>query len=323
MGRVARTVVIGTRASQLALWQSNHVKDLLAHQFPTFEIVLRHITTKGDRTQASGQPLPAIGGKGLFTAELEEALLAREIDLAVHSLKDLPTEMAEAFVLGAICRRASPWDVLVSRSGARFLALPAGARIGTSSLRRDSQLRRIRADLNYVPIRGNVDTRIAKVKDAAGTFDATVLAEAGIERLGLEHEVAERFAADTMLPAPGQGALAVQCRADDAEIRSVLARLDHRETRAAASAERSFLARLEAGCNTPVGALAAVKETDVRVLRLQGRVLSPDGRECVDVEISGDLEDAENLGRKLAEDALGRGAGDILRRTRECGECRE
>jgi hydroxymethylbilane synthase len=307
-------IVIGTRKSPLALWQTEHVKALMEAAHPGLALEIRHIVTSGDKSQAAGIPLPQIGGKGLFTAELEEALLKEEIDLAVHSLKDLPTAGEPAFGLGAILQRAPVWDALICRAsaymeGAYMVAaslesLPRGATIGSSSSRRSAQLLRLRPDLRIQPIRGNVDTRIAKLKDATLGYDAIVLAEAGLTRLGRHGEISQRLGPEIMLPAPGQGALAVQCRTKDSRILQLLQALEHAPTRAEVTAERSFLAGLGGGCNTPVGALA--KAANGR-LTLQARCLSPDGRECIEISGEAAQGDAEELGRAKAREALDRG----------------
>lgn len=297
-------VTLGTRASALARAQTELVVDLLRAAWPELECTTTTIATAGDRTQESGEPLPEIGGKGLFTAELERALRDGEIDLAVHSLKDLPTEDAPDVVVGAVTAREDVRDCLVARDARSLAELPAGARVGTSSLRRAAQLRALRGDLDVRSIRGNVDSRVRKVAD--GEYDAAVLAAAGVRRIGLESAVTEWLPAETMLPAPGQGALAVQCRSrDDAALR-LLAPLDHPVARAETTAERAFLRALGAGCAAPVAALAAF--TSPRV-RLQGLVASVDGREMV--RVHGEGEPLE-LGERLAEEALAAGADRIL-----------
>jgi hydroxymethylbilane synthase len=273
--------------------------------WPDLECEETVIATTGDRTQASGEPLPEIGGKGLFTAELERALRERRIDLAVHSLKDLPTEDADGVVVGAVTAREDVRDCVVARDGSSLVELAEGAVVGTSSLRRSAQLRMLRPDFDVRSIRGNVDTRVRKVSE--GEFDAAVLAAAGIRRLGLEQAVTEWLAVETMLPAPGQGALAIQCRADDASMRSLLANLDDPSARAETTAERAFLGALGAGCAAPVAALA-VATTTPRV-RLQGLVASVDGRDVV--RVSGEGEPHE-LGVRLAEESLADGADRIL-----------
>jgi hydroxymethylbilane synthase len=298
-------VIVGTRASALARVQTDAVIGLLRDTWPELECETRVLETAGDRTQASGQPLPEIGGKGLFTAELERALREGEIDVAVHSLKDLPTEDAEGVVVGAVSVREDVRDCLVAREGHALVELPPGATVGTSSLRRSAQLRALRPGLDLRSIRGNVDTRLRKVAD--GEYDAVVLAAAGVRRLGLESAVTDWLAADTVLPAPGQGALAIQCRADDEAILAALAALDDAKSRAETTAERAFQRTLGAGCAAPVAALAAVTTTP-RV-RLQGLVASVDGRQMVRVD--GEGEPLE-IGSALAQEALAAGADRIL-----------
>jgi hydroxymethylbilane synthase len=297
-------VTLGTRASALARTQTELVAAALTEAWPGLRCETRVIDTAGDRTQASGEPLPEIGGKGLFTEELERALRAGEIDVAVHSLKDLPTEDAEGVVLGAVPAREDPGDCLVSGGGRRLADLASGAVVGTSSLRRAAQLRAARPDLELRSIRGNVDTRVRKVRE--GEYDATVLAAAGVRRLGLEGEVAEWLGEDVMLPAPGQGALAVQCRLDD-PVLELVAAIDDAATRAEVTAERGFLRALEAGCSAPVAARAVVSTTP-RV-RLQALVASVDGRDVVRVQGDGT---SQEVGERLAREARGLGADRIL-----------
>jgi hydroxymethylbilane synthase len=298
-------VVLGTRGSALARAQTDVVIGMLTGTWPDLECETRVVSTAGDRTQESGRPLPEIGGKGLFTAELERALREGEIDVAVHSLKDLPTEDAEGVVVGAVTRRDDVRDCLVAREGGSLADLAKGAVVGTSSLRRAAQLRALRPDVEVRSIRGNVDTRIRKV--AEGEFDAALLAAAGVRRLGLEHEVTEWLSPETMLPAPGQGALAIQCRADDHPLRALLATLNDPAARAETTAERAFLRVLGAGCAAPVAALAEVTTTP-RV-RLQGLVSSVDGRQMVRADGEGD---SQELGEELAQRALADGADLIL-----------
>ena len=298
-------VTLGTRASALARVQTELVIGLLAAARPGLECATKVVTTAGDRTQASGEPLPEIGGKGLFTEALEQALRDGEIDLAVHSLKDLPTEDPDGAVVAAVTRREDVRDCLVARDGGTLADLAPGALVGTSSLRRAAQLRALRPDVEVRSIRGNVDTRVRKVVD--GEFDAAVLAAAGVRRLGLEDAVTEWIASETMLPAPGQGALAVQCRADDHALRVLLAELDDPAARAETTAEREFLRALGGGCAAPVAALA-VTTTTPRV-RLQGLVAAVDGAEVVRVRGEGEPRE---IGERLADQALAGGADRIL-----------
>ena len=298
-------VVLGTRASALARAQTESVIALLTGAWPDLDTETKVISTAGDRTQASGEPLPEIGGKGLFTAELERALREGDIDLAVHSLKDLPTEGSEGVVVGAVSARDDVRDCVVARDHGSLADLPSDAVVGTSSLRRSAQLRALRFDLDVRSIRGNVDTRIEKVR--AGDYDAVVLAAAGIRRLGLEQAVTQWLEPDTMLPAPGQGALAIQCRADDDAILALLSEVDQPRARAETTAEREFLRVLGAGCAAPVAALAT--STTTPRVRLQGLVAAVDGTRMVRVEGEGEPNE---IGEQLAVEALAAGADRIL-----------
>jgi len=298
-------VVLGTRASALARAQTESVIALLTGAWPDLDTETKVISTAGDRTQASGEPLPEIGGKGLFTSELERALREGDIDLAVHSLKDLPTEGSEGVVVGAVSARDDVRDCVVARDHGSLADLPSDAVVGTSSLRRSAQLRALRFDLDVRSIRGNVDTRIEKVR--AGDYDAVVLAAAGIRRLGLEQAVTQWLEPDTMLPAPGQGALAIQCRADDDAILALLSEVDQPRARAETTAEREFLRVLGAGCAAPVAALAT--STTTPRVRLQGLVAAVDGTRMVRVEGEGEPNE---IGEQLAVEALAAGADRIL-----------
>jgi len=296
---------IGTRGSALALWQARHVRDRLQVLGHAVDIVT--ITTTGDRLL--DKRLEAVGGKGAFLKEIEEALLAREVDLAVHSLKDVPTQIPAGLELCAFLERADPRDALLSRSGAELDALPPGARVGTTSLRRQSQLRVRRPDLAIADLRGNVDTRVRKLH--AGEFDAILLAVAGLTRLGRAAEITQVIPSDVLLPAPGQGAIALECRSDDAGVRSAATALHHEATARAVAAERAFLAALGGGCNVPLGALAE-PEGESGALRLRGFV----GREDGSVSVRGETRGADPaaLGRALADDLLRQGALPLLGR---------
>jgi hydroxymethylbilane synthase len=301
---LTRSLIIGTRGSRLARWQTDWAAAALARAWPGLEIELRPFTTSGDRLL--DQPLPAIGGKGVFTQELEQALRAGEIDLAVHSLKDLPIEPAPGLALGAIGEREDARDVLIARGGQTFFQLPPGARLGTSSPRRAAQLLAARPDLSVLPLRGNVDSRVRKA--LGGDYDAIVLAGAGVQRLGLEQDITEYLPFELMLPAPGQGAIAVQCRAGDQDVLNLLRALDHASTRAAVSAERGFLAGLGGGCSAPIAAYAAPGAGPA--LSLSGLVASVDGRRVV--RVSGASDDPATLGAELAARALEQGARELL-----------
>lgn len=294
-----RTLRVGTRRSKLALVQTGLIVEALREAGQSVEVV--EVTTEGDRNRA---PLSRIGGTGVFVSAIREALLAGEIDIAVHSLKDLPTTPVEGIVLAAVPPRENPLDVLVARDGLTLEKLPAGAKVGTGATRRLAQLRMLRPDLTYVEIRGNVDTRIGKLRD--GHYDAVVLAMAGLSRLGRADEVTEEFTPDQILPSPGQGALAVECRATDESVVRVLAGLDDPRTRAAVTAERAVLNALAAGCSAPVGAFATVTEPDT--LRLSAVVVAVEGSPSFRLSTSGPLDRAEELGRELASALLAEGA---------------
>ncbi|MEM7128991.1 MAG: hydroxymethylbilane synthase [Chloroflexota bacterium] len=298
--------ILGTRKSQLARWQTEHVQSLLHAAWPDFRFDVRVFTTKGDKI--IDVPLPLIGGKGLFTLELENALRNGAIDIAVHSLKDLPTDSPKGLTIGSIPPREEAADVLVSRGGETLEALPNHATIGTSSRRRAAQLLHFRPDLQIIDIRGNVDTRIQKTLDPDGPYHASVLAFAGIHRIEQDHVISQILPDEIMLPAPGQGALGVQCR-DDKESIQLLAPIHAPIAAAEVIAERSFLAALGGGCATPVAAKATV---DDLALTLTGRVTTLDGVHQIEVYISGLAENASFLGEALAQEALEKGAQEIL-----------
>jgi hydroxymethylbilane synthase len=298
-----QTLVIGTRTSQLALWQTHHIKQQLEAHWPGLECRLETFLTTGDKSL--DRPLPQIGGKGLFTAELENALHNGEIDLAVHSLKDLPIENTPGLALAAITARADVRDVLVAKNNWLLSSLPAGAIVGTSSLRRQAQLLAHRPDLQIMSIRGNVDSRIRKAM--AGEYDAVVLAAAGLTRLGLEASISEWLPLEIMLPAPGQGALAVQCRAEDTAVLNLLSPLDNEAARACVTAERAFLEQLGGGCSLPVAAYATISGGDIM---LTGLVASVDGQKMIRVQEYG--RDPHQLGTKTAETAIAQGALELL-----------
>ncbi|MCL6481603.1 MAG: hydroxymethylbilane synthase [Firmicutes bacterium] len=294
---------IGTRGSALALWQAQHVRARLADLGVEAELVV--IKTSGDQFQTS--QLAAIGLKGVFIKELEEALLGQRVDLAVHSMKDVPTEIPDGLVLAAICQREDVRDALVSRNGAGLRTLPDGARIGTSSLRRQAQLLWFRRDLRVVPLRGNVDTRLRKL--SAGEVEAIVLAKAGLDRLGASDRITEVLPPEISLPAVGQGALGIECRADDRPVCELLAALDHPETRAAITAERALLSALQGGCQVPVGAWGRVQEGR---LVLDAAVLASDGSACIRQQAADQPANAVALGRRLAQTLLESGADRLL-----------
>ncbi len=305
---VASSVLrLGTRASVLATTQSGLVADLIREHLGR-EVELVEVSTAGDRSSA---PLATLGGTGVFVSALRDALLDGRVDVAVHSLKDLPTKPADGIALAAIPRREDPRDVVVARDGLTLGELPVGSRLGTGSPRRASQLEALGLGLDIQDIRGNVDTRIRKVRD--GEVDAVVLARAGVARLGRLDEVSEVLDPLQMLPAPGQGALAVECRSSDTDLVAALARLDDAATRAAVTAERAVLSTLEAGCSAPLGALADVVEgEDGEELWLRAVALSADGGLSVRMSTTGPVTEAESLGTRLASSMLDEGAADLM-----------
>ena len=304
---------IGTRASALALWQANHVRQELERlRGIATEIV--PIRTTGDHLQSvsiaqASETIGAEGGKGIFIKEIEDALLSGAVDIAVHSMKDVPTQTPRGLAFPAITKREDPRDCLISRHSLTLDKLPQGACVGTSSLRRQAQLRRYRADLQVLDMRGNVDTRLKKA--AAGEFDAIVLAVAGIARLGASDRITEILPSEVMLPAVGQGALGIETRADDGDARSLAAALDDAETRACVAAERALLRELEGGCQIPLGAWARMQK-DGEIF-LEACVLSPDGTQIVRGDERGAAADAEAIGEKLARILIEAGADKILR----------
>ncbi len=303
---------IGTRASKLALFQANWVKDRLAERYPDLRVTIIKIKTTGDKIQNS--PLSKIGGKGLFVKEIEEALIRKSIDLAVHSIKDVPTELPEGLHLGVITKREDPRDVLISKEGVGLKALHHGARVGTSSLRRQSQLLHFRADLSVIPLRGNLDTRLRKLESME--FDGIVLAYAGVKRLGLEERITEIIPVEILLPAIGQGALGIETRIEDKEVHEKIGFLNDEETSISLTSERSFLKRLGGGCQVPIAALGRVAEG---VLKLEGMVGTIDGKKILRRYIEGPIEKAESLGIELAERLLKEGAEEILREIYKIG----
>jgi hydroxymethylbilane synthase len=303
-----RKLTIGTRGSQLALWQTNWVKSRLLESNPGLDIHIQVISTKGDRVLDVSLPKLGEQGKGLFTKELEDAIREHRIDLAVHSLKDLPTELPSGLEIGAICEREDVRDALVARTVKSLRELPEHARIGTSSLRRQAQLRLVRPDLTIEPIRGNVDTRLRKLDE--GQFDAIVLAVAGLHRLGHAGRITEHLGEDVMLPAVGQGALAIEIREHDKTTAEIVQKLNHETTNLACTAERALLKGLGGGCLVPIAAHA---RAEASTLTLTGLVASPDGTQVVRGVSSGSSTEAEWIGQSLAAELLSRGADKILR----------
>lgn len=306
---MSRQLVIGSRGSKLALWQAEQARASLLRLHPELDVRIEIIKTTGD---VKSEPLSVIGGKGVFTKEIEDALLDGRVDVAVHSLKDLPTVLAEGLTITAICEREDPRDALVLRSGseadeAALENLPRGAIVGTSSQRRVAQLRCWRDDLVIEDLRGNVDTRIRKLDE--GQYDAVILASAGLVRLGLQDRISLRIPISHMLPAVGQGAIAIETRSDDELAVEVTGALDHRETRVACLAERAFLRGLGGGCQLPIAAHARFEG---ELLKLDGLVARPDGSKRVQDSVSGTPDTAEALGASLASTLLNRGAGSLL-----------
>lgn len=296
---------IGTRGSRLALWQANHIAGLLQPLIAPGSVELVEIHTTGDQLREVS--LTSIGGQGVFTKEIQQALLDGRCDLAVHSLKDLPTERVPALTLAAVPTRAPTGDAFVSIRHASFDALPSGATIATSSTRRRAQLLHRRPDLHLVDMRGNVDTRLRKLRDQ--NLDGLILAVAGLQRLGWAEQITEILDASWMLPAVGQGALGLECRADDAETQRIVRQLDHLPSHQAVLAERAYLRSLGGGCLLPIAGLASV---DGDLLTLRGAVCSPDGRQRLDGTEHGSSSDAEAIGQRLADRLLSQGARTLL-----------
>ncbi len=298
-------ITIGTRGSKLALWQANWVKSALESAHPSLTATLQILKTRGDKIL--DVPLAKVGGKGLFVKEIEEALLDGRVDLAVHSLKDMPSEIPPGLRIGAVPVRENPGDVLISGSGAPLAGLKAGSRIGTSSLRRAAQILRARPDLVISPMRGNLDTRLRKLDQ--GEADAIVLAAAGVIRMGLRDRITEFIDHEVMLPAVGQGALCIEIREEDPRVASLVETLDHPETRTVVLGERAFLHRLEGGCQVPI---AAHGRLEGDVFTLQGLVADEKGAVVIRESLSGPAVEAEDVGERLAERILGMGAKEIL-----------
>jgi hydroxymethylbilane synthase len=299
------SVTIGTRGSKLALWQAEWVKSLLLGKHPQISVRVHIIKTRGDKVL--DVPLAKVGGKGLFVKEIEQALLSGGVDIAVHSMKDMPGEIPDGLQITAIPRRETPHDVLISSGGRKLDELPAGSRIGTSSLRRSAQLLALRPDLTIVPLRGNLNTRLKKLD--TGQMDAIVLAAAGVKRLGLAARITEVFDEQVMLPAVGQGALCIETRAADEATLSLVAPLDDHTTHTVVTGERAFLNRLQGGCQVPV---AAHGKLDDNRFTLQGLVASLDGRTVIRDQLAGPARSSRQVGLDLAERLLAAGADVIL-----------
>ena len=301
-----KTITIGTRKSLLALWQSNYIKSCLEKEYPDCEVRLQKIVTKGDKIL--DVPLSKIGGKGLFTKEIETTLLDGEVDLAVHSLKDMPTKLPDGLCLTAITERAVVGDAFVSNKYNAFAEMPAGAVLGTSSLRRKAQLLAKRPDLDIRDLRGNVDTRLHKLDE--GQYDAIILAAAGLTRLGYGDRIKETLPCDFCIPAVGQGALAIECRTDNKEVRAMLEFLNHPATKSCTDAERAFLGLVEGGCQVPIGVHADIIENGK--MHVTAIIASLDGSTLLRDEIDGDAANAVALGQTLGKRMLDNGGRKIL-----------
>ncbi|NTW04782.1 MAG: hydroxymethylbilane synthase [Peptococcaceae bacterium] len=305
---------IGTRESKLAMWQANWVAERLRELSPGIKINLVGIKTKGDKILDTA--LAKIGDKGLFTRELEHSLLSEQIDLAVHSMKDLPTALPEGLILGAICERECPADVLIAPQGCNLGNLPVNANIGTSSLRRIAQLKKYRSDFNMVNVRGNLDTRLRKLNEE--NIDALILAYAGISRLGYSDRICQQIPYEICLPAVGQGSVGVEVRADDHGVIQLLKGLNHSMSSRAIRAERALLKALEGGCQVPIGALARVSGQEIS---MEAMVSSMDGQTMLRVSMVGDTIEPERLGNRLANRMLKLGAAEILKKVRQEFDC--
>jgi hydroxymethylbilane synthase len=303
-------LTIATRQSPLALWQAHYVKQALLSHYPQLQVELLPLVTQGDKNLTTS--LAKIGGKGLFIKELERALLSRQADIAVHSMKDIPMELPTDFTLAAICKRQNPGDVLVTQSGASLAQLPVNARLGTSSLRRQAQLQRLRPDIHFITVRGNVGTRLAKLDQ--GECNGLVLAAAGLIRLGLSQRITEYLTCEQCLPSPGQGAIGIEIRRGDQALRHLLAPLHHPPTACRVLAERAMNRRLAGSCQVPVAGFAELLPK--QQLWLRGLVAEPDGSQCFAAQVKGPRQQAEQLGQQVAEQILSQGADAILAKYR-------
>jgi hydroxymethylbilane synthase len=301
-----KNIRIGTRGSKLALWQACFIKSEIERLFPDLDVELKIIKTTGDRI--TDRPLAMVGGKGLFVKEIENALLARDIDLAVHSMKDMPGELPEGLAIGAVPKRENPFDVLISKDKCLLSDYKQGAKIGTSSLRRASQIKHVRPDITIVSIRGNLDTRIRKLK--SGEYDAIVLAAAGLRRLDQENEITEYLDETVMTPAVGQGALCIETRENDGDIALIMERLDHHDTRICVTGERAFLKQIEGSCHIPVACFGKIVDMDK--VMLTAVVASEDGKQLIKEQIISPKDKVENSGQALASQILEKGGKKIL-----------
>jgi hydroxymethylbilane synthase len=302
--------IIGTRGSKLALWQANYVKEALQNEFPNLNFEVIKIKTKGDKILDS--PLSKIGSKGLFTKEIENALIREEIDFAVHSLKDLPTSIDNRLKISAIMKRDDPRDIIISKNNLKLSELPVKATIATSSLRRKAQLLNFRNDFEIVDIRGNIDTRIRKFDES--DLDALILAKAGVVRMGYQERISEILSVEIMLPAAGQGAVAIEILKKNKLAEDITSTLNDKETELTTYVERSFLNHLGGGCQVPIGVLAQI---DGNMIKMDGMIATIDGKRVIKGFLMGDIKDFKNLGKQLAEDILNRGGSEILESIRE------
>ena len=303
---ISKNIIIGSRGSQLALWQANWVKSELERIHRGIEVVIKVITTSGDKIQ--DVPLAKIGGKGLFVKEIEEALLSKEVDIAVHSMKDVPMKLPEELHISVITKRENPLDALISKNGEKLADLPIGSFIGTSSLRRSSQLLKYRSDFKIGALRGNVDTRLKKLED--GKYDAILLATAGLNRLGWTNKITEEVSYDILLPAMGQGALGIETHRDDFIAQGMISSLDDKLSHSAVNAERAMVGALDGGCQVPIGSYATV---DNNLITLRGLVASLDGKKIYKHIKTGPVDDAINIGHALGVQLLSMGADKVLK----------
>ncbi|WP_353685155.1 hydroxymethylbilane synthase [Thermodesulfovibrio sp. 3907-1M] len=303
-------LIIGTRGSKLAVWQANWVKEKLENLYPDLKIEIEKIKTTGDKILDA--PLAKIGGKGLFVKEIEEALLSGRVDIAVHSMKDVPVEIPEGLHISAICEREDPKDAFISIDGKSLKELEVGATVGTSSLRRAVQLKALRSDLNIASLRGNVDTRLRKLKE--GKFHAIILAMAGLKRMGFEHLVTESLSEDLMIPAIGQGAIGIETRIDDDFVNEIIKPLNHEETAICVIAERAFLSVVGGGCQVPLACHAKIIHDDgTKFIKIAGMIGDPEGKiPIIRGFREGSISQAQNLGVELAKELLERGGSRIL-----------
>ncbi|KJR40608.1 porphobilinogen deaminase [Candidatus Magnetoovum chiemensis] len=304
-----KKITIGTRGSKLALWQANWVKEQISALYPDIDVLLKEIKTTGDKILDTA--LAKVGGKGLFVKEIEESLLRKESDIAVHSMKDVPVFLPKELTINVICKREDPTDAFVSRQEhiQTINALPKGANIGTSSLRRQCQLLNIRDDLNITLLRGNIDTRLRKLDERQ--YDAIIAASAGLKRIGLSHRITQTLPIEIMTPAVGQGAIGIECRIDDSTVKEIIAHLNDRETQICVEAERAYLKRLEGGCQVPIGAYAQIN-SGADLIEIIGIVGDINGKTIIKANITGPSNRATELGLELANEILSKGAKEIL-----------